>query len=199
LRLLRGEPVDAISREVSVPIYKLERWRDRALAGIDAGLKEREHDPVEKQLDEPVIPRLVTGNVRDAEAFLADALRTGTKASWQNRPQPRYEAGGRGAAWLKVKRVLTLDLIVLAAEWGHGRRQGWLSHLHLGARDPETGQFVTLGKTFKGLTDELLAWQTRELLAREVAHDAWTVYVKPSTSCRRARSIRAGSPCGLRA
>ena len=80
-----------------------------------------------------------------------------------------YEAGRRGAGWLKVKPVHTLDLVVLAAEWGHGRRQGWLSNLHLGARDPETDGFVMLGKTFKGLTDELLAWQTARLLELEAA------------------------------
>jgi ATP-dependent DNA ligase len=78
-----------------------------------------------------------------------------------------------------VKRALSLDLVVLAAEWGHGRRKGWLSNLHLGARDPATGQFVMLGKTFKGLTDAMLAWQTRELLAREIGRDDRTVYVRP--------------------
>ena len=77
----------------------------------------------------------------------------------------RYEAGRRGAAWRKVKPVRTLDLVVLAAEWGHGRRRGWLSNLHLGARDPETGDFVMVGKTFKGLTDQLLTWQTEQLQA----------------------------------
>jgi DNA ligase-1 len=90
-----------------------------------------------------------------------------------------YEAGRRGAAWLKVKPAHTLDLVVLAAEWGHGRRRGWLSNLHLGVRDPVAGGFVMLGKTFKGMTDALLEWQTRELLAREVARDEWTVYVRP--------------------
>jgi DNA ligase-1 len=90
-----------------------------------------------------------------------------------------YEAGNRGASWLKVKRARTLDLVVLAAEWGNGRRRGWLSNLHLGARDPATGQFVMLGKTFKGLTDQLLKWQTTEFLAREIGRDDWTVYVRP--------------------
>ena len=90
-----------------------------------------------------------------------------------------YAAGSRGSAWLKVKAVRTLDLVVLAAEWGSGRRQGWLSNLHLGARDPEHGGFVMLGKTFKGLTDELLTWQTEQLLARELTRDAYTVYVRP--------------------
>ena len=82
-----------------------------------------------------------------------------------------YEAGRRGAGWIKVKRANTLDLVVLAAEWGHGRRSGWLSNLHLGARDPATGEFVMLGKTFKGLTDEMLEWQTAEFLKREARRD----------------------------
>jgi DNA ligase 1 len=90
-----------------------------------------------------------------------------------------YEAGRRGTGWIKVKPVHTLDLVILAAEWGHGRRHGWLSNLHLGARDPATGGFVMLGKTFKGLTDALLEWQTREFLAREVRRDQWTVYLRP--------------------
>jgi DNA ligase-1 len=90
-----------------------------------------------------------------------------------------YEAGRRGAAWLKVKRARTLDLVVLAAEWGHGRRRGKLSNLHLGARDPAAGGFVMLGKTFKGLTDAMLEWQTREFLKRETARDEWTVHLRP--------------------
>ena len=90
-----------------------------------------------------------------------------------------YEPGSRSAAWLKVKRAHTLDLVVLAAEWGHGRRRGWLSNLHLGARDPATGEFVMLGKTFKGMTDAMLEWQTKALLEREVDRDDWTVDVRP--------------------
>ena len=90
-----------------------------------------------------------------------------------------YAAGRRGAGWIKVKPRHTLDLVVLAVEWGHGRRQGWLSNLHLGARDPETGGWVMLGKTFKGLTDELLTWQTARLLELEDHRDDWTVYVRP--------------------
>ena len=90
-----------------------------------------------------------------------------------------YEAGRRGGAWLKVKPVHTLDLVVLAAEWGHGRRKGWLSNLHLGARDPDSGGFVMLGKTFKGLTDELLRWQTERFLELETHRDGITVFVRP--------------------
>jgi DNA ligase-1 len=90
-----------------------------------------------------------------------------------------YAAGRRGSAWIKVKTARTLDLVVLAAEWGSGRRKGWLSNLHLGARDPRTGEFVMLGKTFKGMTDEMLVWQTKEFLAREVRREGHIVYVRP--------------------
>ena len=92
-----------------------------------------------------------------------------------------YEAGRRGKGWRKVKPVHTLDLVVLAAEWGHGRRQGWLSNLHLGALDPGTGEPVMVGKTFKGMTDEMLGWQTEALLAREARRSSTghTVYVEP--------------------
>ena len=90
-----------------------------------------------------------------------------------------YEAGRRGAGWLKVKPAHTLDLVVLAAEWGHGRRTGKLSNLHLGARDPASGGFVMLGKTFKGMTDEMLAWQTEHLLALETAREGHIVHVRP--------------------
>jgi DNA ligase-1 len=89
-----------------------------------------------------------------------------------------YDAGRRGGAWRKVKPVWTLDLVVLAAEWGHGRRRGWLSNLHLGARGAD-GTFVMVGKTFKGLTDAMLEWQTGELLAREVGREGITVFVRP--------------------
>jgi len=90
-----------------------------------------------------------------------------------------YSAGRRGKAWRKVKPVRTYDLVILGAEWGHGRRQGWLSNLHLGARDPNTGDFVMVGKTFKGLTDELLEWQTKEFLAREIDRKGIAVLVRP--------------------
>ncbi|WP_284614903.1 ATP-dependent DNA ligase [Aquabacterium humicola] len=126
-----------------------------------------------------VIPRLVTADVAAAEDFYADALARGHEGVMAKALDAAYEAGSRGASWLKVKRTHTLDLVVLAAEWGHGRRKGWLSNLHLGARDPDTGGWVMLGKTFKGMTDALLAWQTAELLARETHRDGITVHVRP--------------------
>ena len=126
-----------------------------------------------------LVPRLITQDAEQARAFLADALRRGHEGVMAKALDATYEAGARGSSWLKVKQAHTLDLVILAAEWGHGRRRGWLSNLHLGARDPASGAFVMLGKTFKGLTDAMLEWQTQALLALEVSRDAYTVYVRP--------------------
>jgi len=111
-----------------------------------------------------LVPRLVTGDVDAASEFFADAVARGHEGVVVKAPDSRYAAGRRGSEWVKVKPRHTLDLVILAAEWGHGRRRGWLSNLHLGARDPDTGGLVMLGKTFKGLTDEMLTWQTNRLL-----------------------------------
>ena len=113
---------------------------------------------------ELVIPRLVTAELAEAEQFFAAAIDRGHEGVVVKSLDAPYGAGRRGSEWIKVKPRHTLDLLVLGAEWGHGRRQGWLSNLHLGARDPATGRAIMLGKTFKGLTDALLAWQTDRLL-----------------------------------
>jgi len=105
-----------------------------------------------------------------------------------------YVAGQRGFHWLKIKEATTLDLVVIAAEWGNGRREGWLSNLHLGARDPVSGQFVMLGKTFKGLTDEMLRVQTEQLLKLETHREAQTVYVRPELVVEIAFSDIQESP-----
>jgi DNA ligase-1 len=132
-----------------------------------------------------VIPEVNTvpySTARDAAAadrFFRSALEVGHEGLVAKSLDASYEAGRRGASWLKIKRAHTLELVVLAAEWGSGRRKGWLSNLHLGARDPATNSFVMLGKTFKGLTDEMLSWQTQRLLALEIGRDAYTVHVKP--------------------
>lgn len=125
------------------------------------------------------VRRLVTSSAEEAETFYAEALRAGHEGLMAKKLSSPYEAGRRGATWLKLKPAHTLDLVVLAAEWGSGRREGWLSNLHLGARDPATGSFVMLGKTFKGMTDAMLEWQTQWLLAHELSREAHTVYVKP--------------------
>jgi DNA ligase-1 len=124
------------------------------------------------------VPRLVTDDPAEATAFFADAIVQGHEGVVVKSLDAPYEAGRRGAGWVKVKPRHTLDLVVLAAEWGHGRRRGNLSNLHLGARDG-AGGFVMLGKTFKGLTDDLLAWQTEEFLRLETHRDSSTVYVRP--------------------
>jgi DNA ligase-1 len=128
---------------------------------------------------ETIVPHLVTGDLAAAAVFENDAIERGHEGVMAKSLDAPYESGRRGAGWLKIKRANTLDLVVLAAEWGHGRRSGWLSNLHLGARDPQNGSFVMLGKTFKGLTDEMLGWQTAEFLKREVRRDGWTVYLRP--------------------
>ncbi len=126
-----------------------------------------------------LIPNLVTSDAARAEEFFEQALEHGHEGILAKAIDAKYAAGGRGQSWLKVKRARTLDLVILAAEWGNGRRQGWLSNLHLGARDTDKGGFAMLGKTFKGLTDEMLAWQTAELLKLEIARDNYTVHVEP--------------------
>jgi DNA ligase-1 len=143
---------------------------------IDRPLRDR------RRVLEEVVPGtsrwLVTADVAAAEAFYRDALDHGHEGVMAKSLDGTYEAGRRGSGWLKIKRAHTLDLVVIAAEWGHGRRKGKLSNLHLAARDP-AGGFIMLGKTFKGMTDALLEWQTRELLARAVQRDEFVVHVRP--------------------
>ncbi len=125
------------------------------------------------------IPAVLTSDPDEGQRVLDDALRVGHEGAVVKDAASLYSAGRRGKAWRKVKPVRTYDLVVLGAEWGHGRREGWLSNLHLGARDPRTGEFVMVGKTFKGMTDELLAWQTNQLLERETSRRGITVFVRP--------------------
>jgi DNA ligase 1 len=125
------------------------------------------------------IRRTITDDPAEAERVEDEALSAGHEGVVVKDAASTYVAGRRGQAWRKVKPVRTFDLVVLGAEWGHGRRRGWLSNLHLGARDPATGGFVMVGKCFKGLTDELLEWQTHELLAREASRQGIAVLIRP--------------------
>jgi DNA ligase-1 len=147
---------------------------------LDAPLHER-YAALDSFVPEELrVPRTVTDDVDAAAAFFADAVERGHEGVVVKALDAPYAAGRRGSGWIKVKPRHTLDLVVLAAEWGHGRREGWLSNLHLGARDTENGGFVMLGKTFKGLTDELLTWQTERFLALATSPpDRWTVGVRP--------------------
>jgi DNA ligase-1 len=140
------------------------------------------------------VPRVLTGELAVARAFAEAALSAGHEGVMAKACDAPYAAGKRGANWLKIKRAHTLDLVVLAAEWGSGRRVGKLSNLHLGALDEETGAFVMLGKTFKGLTDEWLRFQTQALLERETHRDAGTVYVRPELVVEVAVSDIQKSP-----
>jgi ATP-dependent DNA ligase I len=177
-RFGRKLDVESSQRELPLSVFFFDCLLRNGEPLVDRGALER-HDVLRDVLPELATPSLVTSELAKAEAFYADALAHGHEGIMAKAVDAPYEAGRRGAGWLKVKRARTLDLVVIAAEWGHGRRRGWLSNLHLGARDPQSGGFVMLGKTFKGLTDELLAWQTRELLARETQRDEWTVRVRP--------------------
>jgi DNA ligase 1 len=150
---------------------------------------------------EATVPRRVTASAEEADAFFAEVLRRGHEGLLAKALDAPYEAGRRGASWLKIKPAHTLDLVVLAAEWGHGRRRGWLSNLHLGARDPRQGGFVMLGKTFKGLSDEMLAWQTERFRGlalgggeAEAENGGWVVHLRPEVVVEVAFSDVQESP-----
>jgi DNA ligase 1 len=142
-------------------------------------------EPLHRRLDalDRVVPaelrmeRLITDDLPTASRFLRDTLAAGHEGVMVKDPGSPYEAGRRGAGWRKVKPVHTLDLVVTAAEWGSGRRTGWLSNLHLACRGDAS--LIMLGKTFKGLTDEVLTWQTAALLERETHRDGHIVHVRP--------------------
>jgi DNA ligase-1 len=146
---------------------------------IDLPLSERLERLDQVVRRELQVPRIVTSDAAEAERFQAGALEGGHEGVMVKSLGAPYAAGRRGSAWIKVKTARSLDLVVLAVEWGSGRRQGWLSNIHLGARDPASGGFVMLGKTFKGMTDEILQWQTAEFLTRETHRDGHIVYVRP--------------------
>jgi DNA ligase-1 len=141
-----------------------------------------------------VVPRAAVARADEAAAFVARALTIGHEGVMAKSLASAYAAGRRGSAWLKVKEARTLDLVILAVEWGSGRRRGTLSNLHLGARDPEHGGFVMLGKTFKGLTDEMLAWQTSRLLQLEIGRDGHVVHVRPELVVEVAFNELQASP-----
>ena len=178
-RFGRRLEVEKLMTDLPVRAYFFDclRLDDRSLA--DRPLRERSAALAAALPEALRVARIVTSSAREARAFYEAALAAGHEGVMAKSLDSPYEAGNRGAGWLKVKRAHTLDLVVLAAEWGHGRRTGKLSNLHLGALERATGHYVMLGKTFKGLTDTMLEWQTRELLARETHRDQWTVYVRP--------------------
>jgi DNA ligase-1 len=178
-RFGRRLEVEALRRELPLTPFFFDCLFLDGASLLDAPQRERfaalgriAHAPL-------LVPSLVTSDAAEARAFYEEALRRGHEGLLAKAPGAAYAAGRRGKAWLKVKPARSLDLVVLAAEWGSGRRRGWLSNLHLGARETEGGGFVMLGKTFKGLTDELLVWQTARLLERETRREGHVVHVRP--------------------
>jgi DNA ligase-1 len=193
-RFGRKLDVERVRAEQGIHGYFFDCLRLEEQSLIDRSTRERHAVLAEVVPASSLVPRLVTSSVDEADAFYEAALAAGHEGLMAKSLDSPYEAGNRGASWLKIKRAHTLDLVVLAAEWGHGRRTGKLSNLHLGALDPATGEYVMLGKTFKGLTDAMLEWQTKELLARETHRDDWTVYVRPELVVEVAFSDLQASP-----
>ena len=193
-RFGRRLDVEALRAELPLAGYFFDCLRRDATDLIDRPAQERFAALAEALPPALRMPRIITADATEAQAFYADALARGHEGLMAKALDAPYEAGSRGASWLKIKRARTLDLVVLAVEWGSGRRRGWLSNLHLGARDPASGGFVMLGKTFKGLTDDLLEWQTRELLARETTRDEYTVHVRPELVVEIAFNDLQASP-----
>lgn len=193
-RFGRRRDVEKLRAELPIRGYFFDCLRRESGSLIDRPTAERVEALVRAVPDDMRVPRLVTSSASEAQSFYEASLAAGHEGLMAKSLDAPYEAGNRGASWLKIKRAHTLDLVVLAAEWGHGRRTGKLSNLHLGARDVATGEYVMLGKTFKGLTDAMLEWQTKELLARETHRDRYTVYVRPELVAEIAFSDLQVSP-----
>ena len=171
--------VEAIQRELPLSVFFFDCLLCDGDVLVDRPASER-FIALEGALPAALItPRTVTSDPAEAARFFEEAVAHGHEGVMVKALDAPYDAGRRGKGWIKVKRANTLDLVVLAAEWGSGRRKGRLSNLHLGARDETTGTYVMLGKTFKGLTDQMLEWQTQEFLKLETSRDAMTVYVRP--------------------
>ena len=193
-RFGRRLDVEAKRRELPIRGYFFDCLRLEAESLIGRSTEERFAALARMVPEDMRVPRLITASVPEADAFYAAALAAGHEGLMAKSLDAPYEAGNRGASWLKIKKAHTLDLVVLAAEWGHGRRTGKLSNLHLGALDAATGKYVMLGKTFKGLTDAMLEWQTKEFLARETHRDEYTVFVRPELVVEIAFSDLQVSP-----
>jgi DNA ligase-1 len=193
-RFGRRLDVERVRESVPLTLFVFDLLYHDGVSLIDEPLARRSAGLAALLPPELVVPRVVTSSPEEARDFLAQALARGHEGVMVKALDSPYEAGRRGRRWLKVKSVRTLDLVVLAAEWGHGRRRGWLSNLHLGARDHEGTGFVMLGKTFKGMTDEMLAWQTTRLQELETARDGHTVYVRPELVVEVAFNDLQSSP-----
>lgn len=193
-RFGRIQEVQRLKNEIPLFPYFFDLLYLDGKSLIDSPYRER-FEILSQMIPSPyVIPRIISESEKDAREFLRRSLEAGHEGLMAKNLHSPYVAGHRGDYWLKIKPVQTLDLVVLAAEWGHGRRRGWLSNLHLGTRDPESGRFIMLGKTFEGLTDEMLRWQTKKLQELEISRDECTVHVKPELVVEVAISDLQESP-----
>ncbi len=194
-RLGRKLDVEAVRREVPLSSFFFDcLYLEGEGSLVARSYRERLERLQRIVAPESQLPRLVTRDADEAERFFDRAVAEGHEGLMAKALTAPYAAGLRGFHWLKLKPHHTLDLVVLAVERGSGRRQHWLSNLHLGARDAESGQFVMLGKTFKGLTDEMLDWQTQALTALQVSTDGWVVHVRPELVVEIAFSDVQESP-----
>ncbi|HTE06482.1 MAG TPA: ATP-dependent DNA ligase [Planctomycetota bacterium] len=193
-RFSRKLDVEALRAELPMAAFFFDCLRLEGESLAERPARERFAALARVVPDELRMPQLITSSDLQAQAFQAAALAAGHEGVMAKSLDAPYEAGSRGSSWLKIKRAHTLDLVVLGAEWGHGRRSGKLSNLHLGALDPATGQHVMLGKTFKGLTDAMLEWQTQAFLARETHREGITVFIRPELVVEVAFSDLQVSP-----
>ncbi|NKE69562.1 ATP-dependent DNA ligase [Candidatus Manganitrophus noduliformans] len=193
-RFGRMKNVEAMRREIPLTSFFFDCLYREGRSLLSLPYRKRFENLSEIIPPDALIPQIITADREEVARFQRRALEAGHEGLMAKGLAAPYTAGQRGSYWLKLKRAKTLDLVVLAAEWGNGRRSGWLSNLHLGALDPESGQFIMLGKTFKGLTDEMLQWQTEKFLAMETARDAWTVYLRPELVVEVAFSDVQASP-----
>ena len=178
-RFGRKDHTEELRKELPLSAFFFDLLHADGMDLVDRPLEARSETLAALVPEESRVPKLVTGDASAAERFLNDALALGREGVMAKSANAPYEAGRRGAQWLKVKPAHTLDLVVLAAEWGSGRRHGKLSNIHMGARDPATGNFVMLGETFKGMTDEMLAWQTEQFLKLALGREGHVVHLKP--------------------
>jgi DNA ligase-1 len=178
-RFGRKDQTEELRRKLPLSAFFFDVLHVDGMDLVDRPLEARSETLAALVPDASRVPRIVTGEASAAERFFSDALALGREGVMVKSASAPYEAGRRGAQWLKVKPAHTLDLVVLAAEWGSGRRHGKLSNIHMGARDPKTGSFVMLGKTFKGMTDEMLAWQTERFLKLALGREGHVVHLRP--------------------
>ena len=178
-RFRRVHDIEAVSAEVPIRLYLFDLLYLEGTSRIDLPYQERVTRLAEICPEEWLVERLVTDDPAAAEGFLQRALDQGHEGLMAKRLDSEYTPGSRGKRWFKIKPAETLDLVIVAADWGSGRREGWLSNYHLAARDEPTGKFLHLGKTFKGLTDEQFRWMTQKLQSLKVRESNYTVYVRP--------------------